>query len=397
MSDQPVTVRRIAWRDLAPWLILGRVLGLAVRPEFLALSLIAVLATPIGWRIGDAVFIWKDKQPQEMQDLAERFGTWPGQEARVGVGGAPVWDDLRFEATRLAAPVAKMFDPEVTLAQFAYYVFGTLWTLGLWALCGGAIARMSSVQLGREERIDATEAVRFAAGRYLTFLGAPLFPVAGVILIALPIAILGLIMRLHLGTGAVVAGLFWWLVLIGSCLMSILLAGLLFGWPLMWGVVSCERDGDVFEAFSRSFSYTFQRPLHYLFYVGVAGVIGVLGWFVVYYFSEMVIELAYWSLSWGAGRDQITQLRDASSSTPDSFLWAGLSLMHLFQALVHSVAVAFAYCYFWCAATAIYLLLRRDVDQTEFDDVFVDDEGPTFQMPPLPRADGGVPDLSGSE
>ena len=38
------------------------------------------------------------------------------------------------------------------------------------------------------------------------------------------------------------------------------------------------------------------------------------------------------------------------------------------------MATAFGYAFFWTAATAIYLLLRYDVDQSETDEVFVEEE-----------------------
>ncbi len=145
------------------------------------------------------------------------------------------------------------------------------------------------VKLGREERVGLGEAVRHAQARLGAYVGAPLFPIVGVVLVALPIYGLGLLARSDGGLFAV--GLFWILALFGGLLMAVLLLGLLFGWPLMWGTIGAEERGDVFEAFSRSYSYTFQRPLHYLFYAALATVYGGLAWLLVYHFSEYVIRL----------------------------------------------------------------------------------------------------------
>src|SRR5262249_34946277 len=38
--------------------------------------------------------------------------------------------------------------------------------------------------------------------------------------------------------------------------------------------------------------------------------------------------------------------------------------------------VGFAYAYFWTAATQVYLLLRRKVDDTDLDEVYLEDEAP---------------------
>ena len=73
-----------------------------------------------------------------------------------------------------------------------------------------------------------------------------------------------------------ISGRWCWLA---GLLMALLLLGLLFGWPLMWGTISTEGT-DSFDALSRSYAYLFQRPLHYLFYALVAA-IGWLGWILV--------------------------------------------------------------------------------------------------------------------
>ena len=65
--------------------------------------------------------------------------------------------------------------------------------------------------------------------------------------------------------------------------------------------------------------------------------------------------------------------------------------MGLSVSLVRSIATAFGYSFFWCLATAVYLLLRMDVDQTEFDDIYVDREDPQYDLPPLQTDQAGVP------
>jgi hypothetical protein len=69
----------------------------------------------------------------------------------------------------------------------------------------------------------------------------------------------------------------------------------------------------------------------------------------------------------------------------------GSHCLNLYAGLVRSVATGFGYSLFWCLAAAIYLLLRRDVDQTEFDEVFVEQEDLAYELPPLPADPAGVP------
>ncbi|MFT3879715.1 MAG: hypothetical protein QM703_08650 [Gemmatales bacterium] len=51
--------------------------------------------------------------------------------------------------------------------------------------------------------------------------------------------------------------------------------------------------------------------------------------------------------------------------------------------------VGFAYALFWCSGTIIYFLLRKQIDETEFDDVYIEDEK-DFNPPPIVSAPAPV-------
>ncbi len=76
----------------------------------------------------------------------------------------------------------------------------------------------------------------------------------------------------------------------------------------MWPTISAEGT-DSFDALSRSYSYTYQRPVHYLFYAAVAGILGMLAWVVVIIFANGVITYSYWAASWGSGGQRIQDIR----------------------------------------------------------------------------------------
>ena len=168
---------------------------------------------------------------------------------------------------------------------------------------------------------------------------------------------------LLLGRAALAAGL------AAGLLMALLLLGLLFGWPLMWATISAEGT-DSFDALSRSYAYTFQRPLHYLFYAAVAGLIGWLGWILVQNFAASVVWMSYWAAGWGCGADQIDLIINGGNGLSSSAARAGL--IRFWAGCVKLLAVGYLFSYFWTAATAIYFLLRRDVDATEMDEVYLD-------------------------
>lgn len=395
MASDRTVVREIAWRDILPWLVIFRTFRLAKSMPLLFLATLGVVLTPVGWRIGEALFVSSEAVEGNSQfaEVVEQNRQWPFQRSAI-----PVPNDGRVPRSvreivltapntlepiylTFVDPLARLFDTTLTVTQAAYDAFGLLWMLAVWGFFGGAVTRTAVVTLGREERIGLGEAVRHACSRWGAYVGSPLFPISGVILLALPIFALGLLARSDWGLLA--TGIVWILALFGGLLMAVLLLGLLFGWPLMWGTISAEQRGDVFEAFSRSYSYTFQRPLHYLFYASLATLYGALAWLLVYHFSEYTICFAEWAAALGAGADRwsdIVRLRD------DPSLGAGLPrygvlMMDVWAGLVRSIAAGFGYSLFWSLTAAVYLLLRRDVDQTEFDEVYVDRESQRYQLP----------------
>ena len=76
--------------------------------------------------------------------------------------------------------------------------------------------------------------------------------------------------------------------------------------------------------------------------------------------------------------------------------YAGAWLIRLWTGCVKLLAVGYLFSYFWTASVAIYFLLRRAVDATEMDEVFLDaDEGEkTFALPKIMTDESGAPVVS---
>jgi hypothetical protein len=288
----------------------------------------------------------------------------------------------------LSAPVSLLTD-KLTFNETIHRLVCSLWNLAVWSFFAVAICRIAAVHLGREERVELRGAIQYAARKYGWSMAAPLFPLLGIVLAGIPAAALGLLMRVD--AGSVVAALLWPFALVGGLVMAVLLLGLTVGWPLMWPAISSEHHGDAFEAFSRTYSYVFHRPLHFLFYAVVAVLFGSVCWLVVSYMTEGLILLASNAAAWGAGAERIDLLKH--DSLP-GVLGLSASLIQAFEFMVRVIAVSFNFSFFFCISTAMYLVLRRDVDQTNFDEVFTEEDRERFSLPPLkPNADG-VPGAS---
>jgi len=381
MTEEVGVVRRIVWREILPWLMIFRAFRLSVSLPMLSLATIGWLLTPLGSQIASKIFLGNSdvgttEFAMPLNDFLaadESLQAIPGFSLLTSTPNPVVHVYQHF-----TDPFVQLFDRSNTIRETAYHMFRGLWSIAIWAFFAGAITRIATVQLGREERVDLRTAIVYATRQYGWSFVAPLFPLFGVFLASLPLIVLGFVMRADVGM--IVAGVVWPLALLGGLIMSILLLGLLAGWPLMWPTISSEEHGDAFEAFSRSFSYVFQRPLQYIFYLSLATLIGALGWVLVSHVSEAVIALTYYGTSWGATNERVELIPFGEYT---GILRAGVGLIRWFDGLVRIIAMAFNFSYFFCVLTAVYLVLRRDVDKTDFDEVFVEEDKVRYSLPPL--------------
>lgn len=403
-QDSGNTLAGVDWPLLFPWLLLFRSFRVAIGASVLAVATLGALATPMGWRLLEPIYPSAEASAPEQAELPavnitqlppQYLGKLPWQE----IGREPQLADplnplreapaqMARMPNRLVRPWAEILLSRLGMRETVYYALGCLWTLLVWGMCGGVISRIAIVQLGRQERVGLVESVRFVCSRP-AFFCAPLLPQIAFVVALIFGGGIGLLMRLNIGV--FLTALAWPLVLLLGLLCTIIFFGLLFGWPLMWGVISAEKNGDVFEASQRSYSYSFDRPLKYLFYIAIAFVFGCLCWWLVRWFVHGVVYFTDWSLAWGAGWERIHELKNSDKG----ILSVGGWIISVCNALVLSVAAGFSYSYFWVAFSAIYLLLRRDVDEgVPFEKIYFPEESESYQLPSLQYDGTGVPGVA---
>ncbi|MHC4180834.1 MAG: hypothetical protein ACYSWU_25320 [Planctomycetota bacterium] len=409
LEENGGTLRTVAWSEVCPWLAILRTFRMAISLRVLVLAAVAIFLTLSGWSLLGLAFLEKE-EPAE-QEMPEWMGPadgcpWhaineavPNEPNLHAVGDRLKADPLAPTAwqaldpyigswAQLSRPLWEARNPDVDLPKLACLLLCGLWSVAVWAFFGGAITRIAAVQLACDERVGWAAALRHARSKWLSYFAAPLCPLIGVVLAALPVWVLGWL--LHVNVGILLAALIWPLALLGGLVMVILLLGLIFGWPLMWATISAEGT-DSFDALSRSYAYVFGRPLRYLFYVIVAAVLGALGWLLVQNFAAAVVGATYWTAGWTAGA-QIDLIKPGGDELT-GVGYAGAVIIRFCAGCVKLLAVGFIYGYFWTASTAIYFLLRRDVDDTEMDEVFLDEDAsePTYGLPPLKSDEAGAP------
>lgn len=382
MADDAPTlpVYEVPWIRLFPWLRLFRAPGAAADPKRLMLAALGLLLLHQGWAALDRAFPGTGHVTPEVLGSWEPLATWPVRPGAVA-------DALAAPFRSVAAPFVSLFTPGRGLRATTHAVLAGVWTLAVWGLVGGAIARVAAVDVTMGERVGLFESLRFAVRKTGSLLGTPLLPGVGLSLVAAGLAAFGVLYRVPGGFGPTAAGALAFLPLLGGLVLALVLLGLAAGWPLMHAAVAVEAE-DAFDAMSRSYAYPRQRPWLYLFYGAVALAAGSVGLLFVDLFARAVVALAVWGLSLGAPADTVATLFGEGRATVPP----AASAAHTFWlGAVGLLVRAWSYSYFWTAATTAYLLLRREVDGTPFHVVaYQGRPGPIAEAAAAPAAPAPV-------
>jgi hypothetical protein len=270
--------------------------------------------------------------------------------------------------------------------------------LAVWALFGGAVARMAALHAARAEKISWSQALRFSISKFFSFFTAPLIPLALILFMGFLLGVGGLLTLIPVIN--IIMGALFALGLIAAFAVAFLTVGLVAGFPLMYPTIAVEGS-DSFDAISRSFGYVLTRPWRYGLYTAVAVVYGAICYLVVRLFAFLTLLSAHFFVGhgfFGKGLSWVSEPQLGEGATKVDLLWAqptfdnlagGLNwaalggtetltaaLIHLWVLLVAGVVGAFALTYWVSASTTIYYLLRRKVDATDLDDVYIEEGEP---------------------
>ena len=277
-----------------------------------------------------------------------------------------------------------------------YFVLFTLWFLTIWAIFGGAIARIAAIHIARDEKLSVRAALSFSLGKFLSFVSAPLIPLVIVLFVGLVPLIAGLLSSIpFIGPLLLIlmAALFV-LVLAAGFVMTLVLLGTFGGFNLMYPTIAVEGS-DSFDAISRSFSYVYARPWRMLFYTIVAIIYGALCYLFVRLFLWMMLSLTHyfvgagmfaraeslaplWPTIWPgpAAASRLAYDIDFLTLRWDQDIAAALVAFWVY--LVISMLGAFVISFYFTANTIIYYLMRNEVDATEMDDVYLEQSEEDF-------------------
>ncbi len=259
-------------------------------------------------------------------------------------------------------PATRLLRVETTFAARVDALCRILLFLLVGAVFGVAITRMAVFEFVRDERLGLRTALGFSCRRLHHALTAPLLPIGGCAAILALCAVGGLFARIPVA-GPWIVSLTWFIPLILSIGIAIMLIGVSAGWPLMVAALSTE-DSDGFDAFSRAHSYVYDRPWHYLGYIAILLVYGLLASAFVTLVAGLVWNLAELGIGIGAGNGAMETLLDGTT-TP-------AAVLAFWHDALGALALGFRVSFLWTGVALTYLLLRRAVDNTPMKEAFLE-------------------------
>jgi hypothetical protein len=230
--------------------------------------------------------------------------------------------------------------------------------------------------------VPMTEAVAFAAQRWLTFVAAPLIPLGFIFLMGLALSLFGLFYWIPIVN--VLFGLLYVIVLGVGSGMALLLVLWFAGVHMMYPAISAQ-GADALDAMARGFSYVLARPWRLFFYSLVALVYGAATYVFVGLFVYLTLALGHWGAAWWGGLDGVVEApqfgRWPAPAVDAQGTDAGTAFfIQIWIYLAIAALAAYAISFYFAAFSQIYLLLRQQTDGDDPVDVYE----PQPPQPPMP-------------
>ena len=363
-------IHEIIWSEAFPWWILLKAAGMAFAPTVLILATLATAGTWAGFSLLDSLGLPSGISTNApIADLDQTTISLPTPSHGVLPTLSSQVDRLPTPVRDLLLLLSKPWNPLATSRQFVGSLFRCIWFLLVWSIFATAITRFVALRLVDEEQPSFRDALRFGTQKWPATFNSAAFVFFGIVALAIPGALLGLVMRFDWGLAVV--GVLWPLILLGAVVLAILGIGLAAGWPLMVAAVGVER-GDSFQAISTAFSYLYQRPIHFAFYGFISCVLAVLGFFAAGLFADTTVLFALWAGSFGMGHERTADVIGAMAKRGADPRW-GIQALQFWTNSLRVLLGSFGWGFFWSIAPAIYLLLRQSVDATELDEIVLEE------------------------
>lgn len=288
------------------------------------------------------------------------------------------------------AIVGNLHDLFVTLPRWLWnhhrgflLLYGSI-GLAIWALLGGAIARSSAVKATQNRAVTTIDALRYAKAQWTQFFLTPLLPFILASMVAVIPVVFGALL-FNLPGLDLMGGLVMIVPIVCSGIIALFIVLAIIASPLLYPALAIEST-DCFDALSRAFGYVLGRPWQWLSYNLVIWVFGAATYFLIGALICLTLAVTHICLDVGVvretGIDQLEAIFASHRTAPSlgneevtdldllSKLTVGAGSLWVY--VLTTMLSAYAVSFYFSANTWIYLLLRRSVDKSDLDDLFVE-------------------------
>jgi len=319
--------------------------------------------------------------------VAVAQGTFFGGSSMLGLGDPRsqsfvVRAILQGNGLQTLHPFLQLLNPfKAGIVHFAFSVVFYLVLLLLWTRSAGMITRLTALEYARDELPARRDVLPMVRSKRSAYFFAPASPLIGIIITA------GIVN----GISGLVASIPYvgpWLLAVPGSLVTIASTSILLfiavlgvlSFGLMLPAISIGGK-DAFEGFSSACSYVLWGFNRFVCYTVLGAIVGVVSTLAVWALSELFIALFINTIrfgfigafQWGGYVPFGTGNIEAALAVSTRSLWFGalpaaLVCVPLF--CIRLLPVAYLFSYFFTANTIICLLLRKDVDRIEIEEIY---------------------------
>ncbi|MFG0251475.1 MAG: hypothetical protein ACF8NJ_01215 [Phycisphaerales bacterium JB038] len=245
-------------------------------------------------------------------------------------------------------------------------VFGVLLIL-LFCFAGGAISRMTALDLSEGRAMRSTEGIGFSLARFRgSLLSLLFFPIVALLLCLLIAVVWGILLRFPALN--IIGALGCGLALLLGLIVVLIGVGFLACFSLMVPALAVEQT-DGYDAQQRAYAYLLARPGHLVLYTLLALIQGAVALTIIWVVALATLNLTAALAGW-IGGDAVQEMAGGwSRLLEDREVWMlsgtqrfAAGLIGIWRAILAALVAAFLISFYFSSQTIIYLLLRWEAD-----------------------------------
>jgi len=302
------------------------------------------------------------------------------------------------EGAQVFAELSSIFNP--FSGGLLHFVLSALMYTALfyvWTGPAGIVSRLAALEYARDDLPTLAEARQMVRSKRKAYFLAPMMPFLFVLFMCVLNLIGGFIASAPWGIGRILLIFPGFPLLLASTVVMVflLVLGVLSFGMMMPAVSVGGKDG--FESWSTAYSYVLWGLRRFVCYTLLAAVVGLIAGFLACRLTDLLIYLVIKTVNLGYVRSTawieytLTSTGLQLAPAGDGFAGGTSNIYVTLLLIVRALPLAYIFSYFFTANTIIFLLMRKDQDNIEIDEIYEEveeeeeiepiEEAPTVEAP----------------